>query len=100
MACFSFYAQRLKVENTSIKDGEKLESISELVVSFDFTDVAESMGVDASTLGIASVMSDFEYERMLLYKGAKDSDYIGEIQELEDEKILGAGYVTIPKKIL
>lgn len=92
------FGQAIEVAGTSVKDGDELSTISELTIQFNFDEAAKSLNMEASSLGIACLSSDFISERLLLYKGDKTSDYIGTVQDIEDEHIVGYGYKTIAKK--
>lgn len=93
------WGQAISVKSTSIKDNDEIASISEISIDFDFSEAANNLGVDESTLGLYSSLQDFISFRMLLYKGGKDSEYIGvEHDPSESENIVGYGYKTISKK--
>lgn len=93
------FGQTIKVKQTSINENDCISSISELVIDFDFSEAASSLGMDESELGLSSGMSDFNTMRMLIYKGEKSSSYIGVEQDpTESENIVGSGYRAISKK--
>ena len=98
MSCLPFLGQTIQYENASISDGEELTTISEITLDFNFDAVSTSLGIPAADLGISSVMKDFFKYRMLLYKGSKDSEGIGQNQDPStNEDIVGYGYITIGK---
>lgn len=95
----TMYGQTIKVKDTSIHDGDRVSTLSELTIDFDFSEAAASLGMDESELGVSSALEDFITFRMLVYKGDKNSEYIGTQHDPEETpEILAVGWKTISKK--
>lgn len=90
--------QSITVQNTSIHEGDAVSSVSEFTIDFDFSAAAIATGKSETELGIASSMTDMDPYRLLVYKGGKDSEYVGTVVDATNENVVGYGYKSISKK--
>lgn len=97
IAALPVFGQAIKVQNTSIHEGDAVSSISEFTIDFDFSDAASATGKSVEELGIGSALKNKTAFRALIYKGSKDSEYIGINQTITEDFIVGSGYYTIAK---
>lgn len=89
--------QSITVQNTSIHEGDAVSAVSEFTIDFDFSAAAIATGKNDTELGIASGMKDMDPYRLLVYKGGKDSEYVGTVVDATNENVIGYGYKTISK---
>jgi len=89
--------QSIILKESSIHEGDNVSSITEITLTFDFSAASSTTGLSEDNLGIASTLLDSEAYRLLVYKGSKDSDYVGTNQNTTEDYIVGYGFKTIAK---